>query len=102
MKFTLLGNRPTPRNERCWHAIEGTIDEWMSAISGAALQGRFLPDDDALQLELTAPGCEPKTRDIDVTWIAYSDQADHLALQTKTALADLDTAMRTQGGECNA
>lgn len=102
MKFTLQGNQPSRHNARCWRAIEATIDEWISAINGASLQGRFLADDESLQFEITAPGCEPKTRDIDVSWIAYADQAEHLALQTRIALEDLDGAMRAQGGECSA
>lgn len=99
MKFTLQGDYPSRHDARCWRAIEATIDEWISAIDGASLQGRFLPDDDSLQFKLTAPGCEPKTRHIDVSWIAYADQAEHLALQTQIALKDLDSAMLTQGEE---
>lgn len=73
MKFTFLGNYPNPRNKRCWKAIEDTIDEWISATNGASLQGRFLPEEESLQLELIAPGCEPKIRGVDVSWIAYAD-----------------------------
>lgn len=39
-----------------------------------------------------------ETWDMDVSWLAYSEQANHFVFQTLLALRQRDSAVRAQGG----
>ena len=96
MKLNVTGVCAGPRNERCWRAIVDAADGWESNIRGASLEARFIDDPELLQFALSAPGRDTETANIDITWIAYPDQAEQLALHTLMALRDLEHAMRDQ------
>lgn len=78
-----------------WQAILSTIHEWEPEIEKAALHAHYA-DPDVLILSLTAPGRERESAMVDISWIAYSDQAEHLARRTLEALRELDSAVQNQ------
>jgi hypothetical protein len=100
MKLIEVGESP-PRNVHCWNAIKKAAESWNPRVKGGRLEVRFGDDPTVLQFQFTAPGMEPCTAEIDVSWIAYCDQADRLGILTKMALVDIDLELvkRLQNGE---
>ena len=56
------------------------------------MDGRFDHARDELELTMRAPGIEPQSAVVDVSWIAYADQADRLAMTIRQALREIEAA----------
>jgi len=102
MKLTIFEDSPRPRNEWCWRCIRQAVEDWEPEIKGVFMEARFLPDQDLLEFTMAAPGRARQTATIDITWIAYADQADYLALSTVMALRDMESGMLAEGEQASA
>ena len=96
MKLNVTGVCAGPRNERCWRAIVDAAENWNSDLPCLTLEARFTNEHDVLLLELSAPGRRTETATIDISWIAYADQAERLEILTTKALCEMELGMREQ------
>jgi hypothetical protein len=83
-----------PRNIHCWRAILEVVDQWSPAVEGATLEAEF--QDDVMKLIFSEPNREPASATVDISWIAYADQAERLAILTRMALVDIELARLAQ------
>ena len=90
MRFTLNDDAGMRRSLVCWRAILAEVDQWNPSIPAATLEARFDAEKDELEFTLLVPGFPAKSTIVDASWIAYPDQADHLALATRRALRQLE------------
>jgi len=82
------------RNIHCWRAILEAVDQWSPSVEGATLEAEF--QDDEMRLVFTEPNREPVSATVDISWIAYADQAERLGILTRMALVDLELARVAQ------
>ena len=78
-----------PRSPHCWRAILHVVEEWSSNVRNASLEAHF--EDESLTFVLREPGKESRRATFDISWIAYSDQADRLASLARKALEKIET-----------
>jgi hypothetical protein len=83
-----------PRNIHCWRAILEAVDQWSPAVEGATLEAEF--QDEEMRLIFTEPNREPVSATVDISWIAYADQAERIGILTRMALVDLELARVAQ------
>jgi hypothetical protein len=82
------------QNTFCWRAITAAIEGWESPIDGAKVEAEVDDQDWILKLTLHTPGRDPVSAELDICWIAYSDQAERLSLQATRTISDLETALK--------
>lgn len=76
------------RNVHCWNSIVEAIEQWAPRGAGGTLEAHF--EEETLRFVFREPGQTPRETTMDISWIAYADQAERLGILAKMALVDIE------------